>query len=92
MRITTAVWLFIWFYRERWDYQINLINVGILFFSEMFAAKKNVSVSDIKVEMLRKWVCLQAKRQLLLYDAALNQTGSNLFSVGNFMKFSSATV
>jgi hypothetical protein len=57
----------------------------------MFAAKK-FSVPNIMVEMVGKCVCPQAKRQLLLCDVALNQAGSKLFPVGNFMKFRSATV
>jgi len=57
----------------------------------MFAAKK-FNVPNIKVEVLGKWVCIPAKRQLLLCDVELNQTGSKLFHVGNFIKFRSATV
>ena len=59
--------------------------------SEMFAAK-SFYVPNIKVEILGKRVCLQAKRQLLVCDVALNKTGSKLFPVGSFMKFRSAAV
>jgi hypothetical protein len=65
---------------------------SLRFFSSVMFAARRFSVPNIKVEILGKRVCLQAKRQLLLCHVALNKTSSKLLPVGNFIKFRLAAV